>query len=85
MKKIFAVLPLSILLLVGCTDANNYVITEPLYYDKAIVRLADGGVVEGRLNSFCQTRNGYVVVAVNGVKYCTSYTNVTLIRTENNE
>jgi len=85
MKKIFAVLPLSVLLLVGCTDANNFEVTEPLYYDKAIVRLADGGVVEGRLNSFYQSDAGYIVVAVNGVKYLTSYTNVTLIRTENNE
>ena len=73
MKKIFAVLPLSVLLLVGCTDANNFKLTEPLYYDKAIVRLADGGVVEGRLNSFYQSDNGYIVVAVNGVKYLTSY------------
>lgn len=86
-KKLFAAFALSVFLLSGCRDKDivkNYSFQVPAYYDKAIVRLADGGIVEGRLDNFYQSGSGFVVVSINGVKYCTAYTNVTLISTENN-
>lgn len=50
-------------------------------YDRAIVSLADGTTVSGYLQSWCHV-DDRVIVVIDGVKYYTTLSNVTLIKTE---
>lgn len=71
MKKIFAlisVLILVALILVGC---GNYDMFDTVYtYDRAILSLPDGTVIEGKVQSWSDYEDGdQIQVKINGITY----------------
>ncbi len=59
---------------------NRQLMDTQYHFDRAIVRLPDGEVVEGKLNSWLDFADSDVIqVKIDGKTYLTSYTNVCLI------
>lgn len=78
-KKILcmALVLIMVFMLVGC---NMQLMDTTYRFDRAIVKLADGNVVEGKCESWLDFENSDMVqVKINGKTYLTHITNVTLI------
>ena len=59
---------------------NRQVMDTKFLFDRAILKLPDGEVVEGKVNSWLDFDNSDVVqVKIDGKTYLTSYVNVCLI------
>ncbi len=59
---------------------NRQLMDTQYHFDRAIVRLPNGEVVEGKLSSWLDFDNSDVIqVKIDGKTYLTSYTNVCLI------
>ncbi len=59
---------------------NRQLMDTQYHFDRAIVRLPDGQVVEGKLSSWLDFDDSDVIqVKIDGKTYLTSYTNVCLI------
>ena len=59
---------------------NRQLMDMNYHFDRAIIKLPNGDVVEGKLNSWLDYDDSDVVqVKVDGVTYLTSYVNVCLI------
>lgn len=80
MKKIIAlILALTVILtLAGC---NAQIIDTTLAFDKAIISLPNGTVVEGKVTSWTDFEDGdQIQIKMNGKTYLTHISNAVLIR-----
>lgn len=78
--KLIALSVLSILLigtLVGC--GNKTLIDTTYTFDKAIVRLQNGEIIEGNVQNWCDYEGDQIQVNINGTTYLVHSSNVTLI------
>ena len=80
MKKIALIIFLAIIL-VSCTGCYNKQLFDVTYhYDRAIVYLPNGEIVEGRISSWTDFDDGdSIQVKINGKMYLTHISNVCLI------
>ena len=80
MKKIALIIFL-VIILVSCTGCYNKQLFDTTYhYDRAIVYLPNGEIVEGRVSSWTDLSDGdSIQVKINGKMYLTHLCNVCLI------
>lgn len=80
MKKIIA-LALSAVLVMSLAACNRQVIDLTYSYDKAVVSLPNGDVVEGKVSSWKDYDEGdQIQVVIDGVTYLVHSANVALIK-----
>lgn len=81
MKKIVILAALLVLILISCTGCYNKQLFDTTYhYDRAIVYLPNGEIVEGRVNSWTDFDDGdSIQVKIDGKMYLTHISNVCLI------
>lgn len=79
MKKIIAALAL--ISMVAVTGCNRDMIDTVLSYDKAIVQLADGTIVKGKVESWRDYDDGeQVQIKIDGTIYLVHVENVSLLK-----
>lgn len=80
MKRLALIIFLAIIL-VSCTGCYNKQLLDLTYhYDRAIVRLPNGEIVEGRVSSWIDFEDGdSIQVKIDGKMYLTHISNVCLI------
>lgn len=79
MKKIFAIV-LAIFMAVSMTACNKQVIDTTWSYERAIIRLPDGIVIDGKLQSWSDYDDGdQIQVKIDGVTYLVHSSDVVLI------
>ena len=80
MKKIALIIFLAIIL-VSCTGCyNKQLLDLTCHYNRAIVRLPNGEIVEGRVSSWTDFEDGdSIQVKIDGKMYLTHISNVCLI------
>ena len=81
MKKIVILAALLVLILMSCTGCYNKQLFDVTYhYDRAIVYLPNGEIVEGRVSSWADFDDGdSIQVKIDGKMYLTHISNVCLI------
>ena len=81
MKKRIALIIFLAMILVSCTGCYNKQLFDVTYhYDRAIVYLPNGEIVEGRVSSWTDFSDGYSIqVKIDGKMYLTHISNVCLI------
>ena len=81
MKKIVILAALLVLILISCTGCYNKQLFDTTYhYDRAIVYLPNGEIVEGRVSSWTDFDDGdSIQVKIDGKIYLTHISNVCLI------
>ena len=81
MKKRIALIIFLAIILVSCTGCYNKQLFDVTYhYDRAIVYLPNGEIVEGRVNSWTDFEDGdSIQVKIDGKTYLTHLCNVCLI------
>lgn len=81
MKKIVILAALLVLILISCTGCYNKQLFDVTYhYDRAIVYLPNGEIVEGRVSSWKDFDDGdSIQVKIDGKTYLTHICNVCLI------
>lgn len=81
MKKIVILSALLVLILISCTGCYNKQLFDTTYhYDRAIVYLPNGEIVEGRVSSWTDFDDGdSIQVKIDGKMYLTHISNVCLI------
>ena len=78
MKKLIVI----ILITVALTGCNKQVIDLNYRFDRAIIQLPNGEVVEGKLNSWRDYEGEQLQVNIDGTMYLVSSYNCVLIREE---
>lgn len=80
MKRLALIIFLAIIL-ISCTGCYNRQLLDLTYhYDRAIVRLPNGEIVEGRVSSWTDFEDGdSILVKIDGKMYLTHISNVCLI------
>ena len=81
MKKRIALIIFLVIILVSCTGCYNKQLFDTTYhYDRAIVYLPNGEIVEGRVSSWKDFDDGdSIQVKIDGKMYLTHISNVCLI------
>ena len=81
MKKQLALIILLAMILISCTGCYNKQFIDMTYhYDRAIIYLPNGEIVEGRVNSWRDFEDGdSIQVKIDGKTYLTHICNVCLI------
>ena len=81
MKKIVILAALLVLVLISCTGCYNKQLFDVTYhYDRAIVYLPNGEIVEGRVSNWTDFDDGdSIQVKIDGKMYLTHISNVCLI------
>ena len=81
MKKIVILAALLVLILIFCTGCYNKQLFDTTYhYDRAIVKLPNGEIVEGRVSSWTDFDDGdSIQVKIDGKTYLTHICNICLI------
>ena len=81
MKKIVIIAALLVLILISCTGCYNKQPFDTTHdYDRAIVYLPNGEIVEGRVSSWTDFDDGdSIQVKIDGKMYLTHISNVCLI------
>lgn len=81
MKKRIALIIFLVIILVSCTGCYNKQLFDVTYhYDRAIVYLPNGEIVEGRVSSWTDFDDGdSIQVKIDGKMYLTHVSNVCLI------
>lgn len=84
MKKIVILAALLVLILISCTGCyNKQLLDTTSHYDRAIVYLPNGEIVEGRVSSWTSWTSfgdgGAVQIKIDGKTYLTHICNVCLI------
>lgn len=81
MKKIVILAALLVLVLISCTGCYNKQLLDTTHdYDRAIVYLPNGEIVEGRVSSWTSFGDGGAVqITIDGKTYLTHICNVCLI------
>jgi hypothetical protein len=79
MKKILAVLVL-VVLMVALTGCNRDMIDTVYTYDEAVLSMADGTIVRGKVQSWRDYEDGeQIQVKIDGVTYLVNSVNITLM------
>lgn len=79
MKKIIAIIS-AVVVIMSASACNKQVVDLTYKFDKAIVRLANGEVVEGKLQSWMDYENSdQIQVKIDGKSYLVHAANCTLI------
>ena len=80
MKKFVIVMLAAVMLLVICAACNMQVVDTTWFYEKAIVTLPNGDVVEGKVETWCEYSDSDMLqVKIDGKSYLTHSVNVVLI------
>lgn len=80
MKRLYTV-PVALVLAAGLTACNRQPVDLTFSYDRAIVRLPDGTVIDGKCSSWRDYEDGeQLQVVIDGVTYLTHSANVVLIK-----
>ena len=81
MKRVVLLVIFLVIILVSCTGCYNKQLFDTTYhYDRAIVYLPNGEIVEGRVSSWTDFDDGdSVQVKIDGKMYLTHISNVCLI------
>ena len=81
MKKILALTIISALLVVTLSGCNKQIFDTTYSFDKAIVSLPNGDVIEGKVDSWSDYEDGdQIQVKIDGVTYLVHSSNVALIK-----
>lgn len=59
-------------------NGNRMIIDTKFYYDYAIVQLADGSVIKGKVDSWCDYEGEQLQVTINGETWLVHSANVSL-------
>lgn len=79
MKKIFVVIA-SITMILSMTGCNRQIIDTTFSYNRAIVHLPDGTVIDGKVQSWKDYEDGdQIQVKIDGVTYLVDCMNIVLI------
>lgn len=80
MKKIISILLIIVMITVMlCGCGNSTLFDTTYYFDRAIVQLPNGEVVEGTLTKWCDYESDAIQVTIDGNTYYTHLDNVVLI------
>lgn len=81
MKRVVLLVIFLVIILVSCTGCYNKQLFDTTYhYDRAIVKLPNGEIVEGRVISWTDFEDGdSIQVKIDGKMYLTHISNVCLI------
>ena len=81
MKRVVLLIIFLVIILVSCTGCYNKQLFDATYhYDRAIVYLPNGEIVEGRVSSWTDFDDGdSIQVKIDGKMYLTHISNVCLI------
>ena len=80
MKKVFAVILLLVVMcMCGC---NKQIIDTTWKYDKAIIQLPDGTIVDGKVDSWKDFDGDQIQVKIGGVSYLVHSEDIALIAGE---
>ena len=80
MKKVFAFLPAATLAVSLAACGNRQMIDMTYTYDRAVISLPNGEVVDGKIQSWRDYEDGdQIQVTVNGKTYLVHSTNIALI------
>lgn len=79
MKKILTATLISILLVVTLSGCNKQIIDTTYKFDKAIISLPNGDVVEGKVDSWKDYDGDQIQVKIDGVTYLVHSSDVALI------
>lgn len=81
MKRVVLLIIFLVIILVSCTGCYNKQLFDTTYhYDRAIVYLPNGEIVEGRVSSWTDFDDGdSIQVKIDGKMYLTHISNVCLI------
>lgn len=81
MKKKVVVMALLMVLILSLTACNRQIIDLTYVYDKAIISLPNGEVVEGNVSSWKDYDDGdQIQVVIDGTTYLVHSANITLIK-----
>jgi ABC-type glycerol-3-phosphate transport system substrate-binding protein len=82
MKKILATLMIMLLIAVTLSGCGNRQIFDTTYkFDKAIISLPNGDVIEGKVDSWIDYEDGdQIQVKINGVTYLVHSSDIVLIK-----
>lgn len=81
MKKILALTLISALLIVSLSGCNKQIFDTTYSFDKAIISLPNGQVIEGKIDSWTDYEDGdQIQVKINGVIYLAHSSNIILIK-----
>lgn len=81
MKKILATIIIATLLVATLSGCNKQVFDFTYEFDKAIISLPNGEVVEGKIDSWTDYEDGdQIQVKINGVTYLVHSSDVVLIK-----
>ena len=70
MKKILAITLISMLLVLTLSSCNKQIFDTTYSFDKAIISLPDGTIIEGKIDSWTDYEDGdQIQVKINGVTY----------------
>lgn len=79
MKKIFVVVA-SIAMILSMTGCNRQIIDTTFSYNRAIIHLPDGTVIDGKVQSWKDYEDGdQIQVKIDGVTYLVDCMNIVLI------
>ena len=79
MKKVFVVLVL-VALMVALTGCNRDMIDTVFSYEEAVLSMADGTIVRGKVQNWRDYEDGeQIQVKIDGVTYLVNSVNITLI------
>ena len=80
MKKIFAIVLIVIMLMGIMSACNTQIVDTTWHFDRAIIKLPNGEVIEGHCDSWRNyEESDQVQVRIDGVTYLTFSSNVVLI------
>ena len=82
MKKILATLMITLLMVITLASCGNKQIFDTTYtFDKAIIALPNGEVVEGKVEAWTDYEDGdQIQVRINGITYLVHSSNIVLIK-----
>lgn len=81
MKKILAITLISILLVATLSSCNKQVFDTTYSFDKAIISLPNGDVIEGMVDSWTDYEDGdQIQVKINGTTYLVHSSDIVLIK-----
>lgn len=81
MKKILAVFMITLIMVATLSGCNKQVFDTTYSFDKAIISLPNGDVIEGKVDSWTDYEDGdQIQVKINGVTYLVHSENIVLIK-----
>ena len=81
MKKILAILMIMLLMVATLSGCNKQIFDTTYSFDKAIISLPNGNVVEGKIDSWTDFEDGdQIQVKINGVTYLVHSSDIVLIK-----